>query len=171
MANSSSRLTSNTQASRSSGLKQSRCPVCKYSIPPGALFCPGCGPPQLPVEDPEKGISAGQASLRIILIGLLFSAVVAYKYEINFMDYLPDILPGIEPETRRASTEDIKITYVINAAKTNIREKRSLESKVVMVLDKGVVVSVLQRDDKWSQIQVDEKIGWVLNKRLVAKAD
>lgn len=171
MASSPGRPTGNTQTSRASGLRLTRCPVCKYSIPPDALFCPGCGPPQLPVEDPEKGISTGQAALRIILIGLLFSAVVAYKYEINFMDYLPDLLPGIEPETMKASTEDIKITYVINAPKTSIREKKSLESKVIMVLDKGVVVSILRREDKWSQIQVDEKIGWVLNKRLVARAD
>ena len=44
------------------------CADCRQRIPAGDMFCPHCGPPNPPEDQPEEGIGFGQTFIRIVLI-------------------------------------------------------------------------------------------------------
>lgn len=165
------RTTGGVSSSRSFTEPQKYCTVCKYPLPPKALFCPGCGPPCLPDEDPEDGLSFGQATLRIALICLLFFIVVVYKFDVDLTRYLPNVFSTAPPPPDTKLTEDVKIVYQVAVPQANVRESKSTSSKVVLILDKGMNVVVLRKDDKWWQIQVGDRVGWISSKLLIAKAE
>ena len=157
-----------TKRSTSRPLRNIYCSACKYPLPPTALFCPGCGPPGLPDDDPDEGLTAGQATLRIVLVFLLFTIVVVYKFDVDLSSYLPGRQSVVVPPP---ATPDVKVTYIVSAPQANIRESGSMDSKVILTLQKGATVVVLQKGDKWWLVQVGDRVGWVYGKRLIAAAE
>ena len=60
------------------------CVSCSQPLPPGAVFCEHCGPPILPEDIPESGMSIGEAFKKIALLTLVFAGIVAYKTDWDF---------------------------------------------------------------------------------------
>ncbi len=159
-----------------SAKEQIYCKACKYPLPPNALFCPGCGPPHLPDDIDVEGLSTSQAILRIVLVVILFSIVVVYKYDLKFFDNLLSTLFSTvnapkETTSLDSRQENAKVVYIVDKPQANVRESASMNGKVLVVLEKGQEVLVLQKKDSWSQIKVGNKIGWIYSKLLIAKVE
>lgn len=155
---------------------QTHCPECKEVLPRGSYFCPQCDPPGMPEDDPVRGLSGFQAFLRITAILSLFLAIAFYKLDLSIDNVMQVIDPGssntaprdalVENDGLPAKDDDFAITNFINANRANIRSKPSTTATVVFKADKGEVVKILERREKWSQIEVKGKKGWVSNSLL-----
>jgi hypothetical protein len=155
---------------------QTHCPECKEALPRGSFFCPQCDPPGILDDDPNKGLSGFQAFLRIGVILSLFLAIAFYKLDLSIYTIMQEMAPEA-PTTAPSETQfentntpakdtDFAITNFINTNSANIRSKASTSAPVVIKANKGEVVKILQRGDKWSQIEVKGKKGWVSNALL-----
>lgn len=150
------------------------CKACKYPLPPNALFCPGCGPPHLPEDIDAEGLTVGQTALRIILIVFLFSIVVVYKYDLKIIDKMMQTLFSTAPKeaiSLDSSHETAKVVYIIESSQANVRETASMNARVLVVLEKGQEVTVLEKKDNWWQIKVGDKVGWIYSKLITAKVE
>ena len=144
--------------------------MCKYQLSPKDLFCPGCGPPSLPDEDPDEGLSIGQTALRIALILLLFMIIVVYKFDMDLRSYLPGFqstenLPVGKP------AEDAKVVYLVAVPQANVRASGSPDAKIIFILEKGATVVVLQQGLRWWQVQFGGRIGWISSDLLMPKVE
>ncbi|PIQ97429.1 MAG: hypothetical protein COV67_04255 [Nitrospinae bacterium CG11_big_fil_rev_8_21_14_0_20_56_8] len=145
------------------------CSVCHRALPPKSLFCPNCGLPEPPEEDPERGLTFGQALLRILGFVLLFCALVVYKLDIQLEQFVPG--PGKVPdkiEYPKTTDPDFKVIHIVNMAMVNVREGPSMDAKVVTVLEKGTHVKVLKTKGDWSQIEGNGVQAWVVSRLLTA---
>lgn len=160
---------------RSKGVTASNCFICQAPLPPKALFCPNCGPPAPAEEDPEEGISFGQAFARIFLLVLLFGVIAVYKLDISVTQMIKETFTGTQPvpaatETLEEEEPDFKTIYVVNVSAANVRDKGSMEgSKILFVLERGSEVEILERGEEWSKIKIGEGSGFIANSLLVAK--
>lgn len=153
------------------------CSECNKPIPDNAVFCPTCGPPHIPEENPDKGISFGGALRRIFFIVLLFSLIALYKLDVNWdsiniFELSPDA--DIREKTRAGNIpddDDFKVVHFVNVPRANVRAEKSGRSKVVTILEKGVRVTLVEKDENWSKIQVDGTTGWIATRLLTAQVE
>ena len=152
---------------------QTTCPECKEVLPRGSFFCPQCDPPGIPEESSLGGLSGFQAFLRIGVILALFLAIAFHKLDLSIDNFMQAIDPGttppasnetyVENNTPLTKDDDFAITNFINVNHANIRSEPSTTATVIAKADKGEVVKLLERREKWSQIEIKGKKGWVSN--------
>jgi hypothetical protein len=155
---------------------QTKCPECKEVLSRGSFFCANCDPLGIPDDDPLGGLSGFQAFLRIGVILSLFLAIVVFKYDLSMDDVMQVIDPDsvttvpidgmIDSYSAPAKDADFAITNFINTNSSNIRSTPSTKADVVVKADKGDVVKILERQEKWSQVEIKGKKGWVANSLL-----
>ncbi len=150
-----------------SGGGQEYCSDCRGVIPAGAPFCPHCGPPNPPEEEPDEGMSFGQAGFRILLIVLVFGAIALFKMDFDFSSFgkeeevlhiTKETPPG---ETAKPHSVDYKTIHNIKTLKAKMREKPEDNGKLVATLKKGTKVSILDGTDEWWKISTNGQMGWV----------
>ncbi len=147
---------------------QNFCSVCREPLPTGVAFCPHCGPPNPPEEEPDKGMGFGQTFFRILLVVILFGAVAIFKLDINLKDNNEDIVPAgstlkspAGPADKKAHSVDFKTINKIKVDNSEVREKPSDKGKVLTVLNKGTKVTILDSNAEWLKIAAGGKTGWI----------
>jgi len=148
--------------------EQNLCAVCKEPLPAGASFCPHCGPPDLPEDEPDKGMGFGQTLFRILLIVVLFGAIAIFKLDISLTDHTeetPLALPGIKSPVgagrEKSHVVDFETINHIKVEKSRVRQKPSNKGKVLTILKKGTKVTILDSNEDWLKIIADGKTGWI----------
>jgi Bacterial SH3 domain len=147
---------------------QNVCSVCREPLPAGVAFCPHCGPPVPPEDEPDKGMGFGQTFFRILLVVVLFGAVAIFKLDINLSDNNDDIVPAGStfkspsgPVNKKAHSVDFETINNIKVDKSQVREKPSKEGKILNVLKKGAKVTILDSNEEWLKIAAGGKTGWI----------
>jgi len=148
--------------------EQKFCTVCREPLPDGVAFCPHCGPPNPPEDEPEEGMGGGQTFFRIFLIVILFGAVAIFKLDINLggdQEETAPALPGIKSPGDKAPVKphvvDFKTINHIKVNKSRVRQKPSNKGTVLTVLKKGDKVKILDNNEDWWKVQADGKTGWI----------
>lgn len=144
------------------------CTVCRETIPPGVAFCPHCGPPNPPEDEPEEGMGAGQTFFRIFLIVLLFGAIAIFKLDISLTDDAEETTPSESIIKSPAGGKDVKPHVVdfetinhIKVEKSKVRQNPSEDGKILTVLKKGTKVNILDNNEDWWKIMADGETGWI----------
>jgi hypothetical protein len=152
--------------------KYQYCDVCGILLPAPGFFCVKCDPPEPPDPDPEKGLNIFQASLRIILLILVFIVVAVVRLEVDLQKLAPDEVASEGP-LKAAEDEDFKLLFKVKVNFANLRDKPNKKtSKIIFVLSKGTAVEVLETKSNWSKIRSNPKpgeesrAGWVSSKLL-----
>lgn len=147
---------------------QNFCSVCREPLPAGVSFCPHCGPPNPPEDEPDEGIGAGQTFIRIFLILILFGAIAIFKLDINLTDNEEEPLPTEAILKSSTGTKKVKPHVVdfetiskIKVDKSRVRQKPSKDGKILTVLKKGTKVKILDNNEDWWKIVADGKTGWI----------
>lgn len=148
--------------------EQNLCAVCREPLPAGAAFCPHCGPPNPPEDEPDEGMGFGQTFFRILLVVALFGAVAIFKLDINLTDKTEETapaLPGIKSPAntgkKKPHVVDFKTINHIKVKKSKVRQKPSKTGKVLTVLKKGTQVNILDSNEDWLKIMADGETGWI----------
>ncbi|KMP12546.1 hypothetical protein UZ36_00305 [Candidatus Nitromaritima sp. SCGC AAA799-C22] len=147
------------------------CGACRTPLSPNTVFCPYCGPPQPPGEEPEEsGITLQQAFIRIGILTLLFMTVAYVKLDLSF-DRLFSKQTTEETgenlsDSERPTDKDFEIIHTVTSPYANVREKPSTKSKIITVVEKGMNLEVLEDNGGWSRVRVFDKTGWISNKLL-----
>jgi len=137
------------------------CISCKQPLIPGALFCETCGPPSLPVENVERGMTKGQTAASIAVMLFFFSTLVILKLGMSFEDVYSSLFPPTIQEQALPQDPDFKVIHYVNVKRANVRDKPSSEAKVLTVLGKGVQVKVLEPGEDWTKIDLNGKSAWI----------
>lgn len=147
---------------------QNHCSVCREPLLEGAAFCPHCGPPNPPEDEPVEGIGLGQTFFRIFLIVVLFGAVAIYKLDINLSDDTEEtpssetlIKAPVGKEAEKPHVVDFKTINHIKVDKSSVRQKPEDSGKVLTVLKKGDKVTILDSNAEWLKVQASGKTGWI----------
>ena len=103
-------------------------------------------------------------------------AIAFYKLDLSVDNVMQVIDPGssitapsdtlIQNNGTAVKDADFAITNFINTKNANIRSKPEAKATVVMKADKGEVVKLLERREKWSKVEIKGKKGWVSNSLL-----
>jgi len=152
--------------------KHQYCDVCVTLLPAPGFFCVKCDPPEPPDPDPEKGLIASQASLRIVLLILVFIVVAVVRLEIDLQNLAPEEVAS-EASLKVAEDEDFKLLFKVKVSSANLRDKPNTKtSKIIFVLSKGTPVEVLEKKGNWSKIRSnprpgeESQTGWLASKLL-----
>ena len=152
--------------------KHQYCDVCVTLLPAPGFFCVKCDPPEPPDPDPEKGLIASQASLRIVLLILVFIVVAVVRLEIDLQNLAPEEVAS-EASLKVAEDEDFKLLFKVKVSSANLRDKPNTKtSKIIFVLSKGTPVEVLEKKGNWSKIRSnprpgeESRTGWLASKLL-----
>ena len=152
--------------------KHQYCDDCGTLLPAPGFFCIKCDPPELPDPDPEKGLIASQASLRIVLLILVFILVAVVRLEIDLQNLAPEGVAS-EASLKVAEDEDFKLLFKVRVKFANLRDKpNTKKSEIIFVLSKGTPVEVLGKKGNWSKIRSNPKpgeesrTGWLASKLL-----
>ena len=152
--------------------KHQYCDVCVTLLPAPGFFCIKCDPPEPPDPDPEKGLIASQASLRIVLLILVFIVVAVVRLEIDLQNLAPEEVAS-EASLKVAEDEDFKLLFKVKVSFANLRDKPNTKtSKIIFVLSKGTPVEVLEKKGNWSKIRSnprpgeESRTGWLASKLL-----
>lgn len=144
------------------------CAVCREPLPDGAAFCPHCGPPTPPEEEPEKGIGFGQTFFRVLLIVILFGAIAIFKLDISLTDNTDETAPSetiLKPPFGKGKAKphvvDFETINHIKVDKSQVRQEPTKNGKVLTVLKKGAKVKILDNNEDWWKITADGKTGWI----------
>jgi hypothetical protein len=147
---------------------QNFCAVCREPLPAGVAFCPHCGPPNPPEDEPDEGIGAGQTFFRIFLIVILFGAVAIFKLDISLTGNDDESTPTETILKSSSGTKDEKPHVVdfetisnIKVDKSRVRQKPSKDGKILTVLKKGTKVKILDNNEDWWKIIADGETGWI----------
>ena len=147
---------------------QDFCAVCREPLPDGAAFCPHCGPPNPPEDEPDEGIGFGQTFFRIFLIVILFGAIAIFKLDINLTDHTDDATPSETvkkssdgKKTEKPHVVDFETINHIKIDKSKVRQKPSNKGKILTVLKKGTKVKILDSNEDWLKIMADGETGWI----------
>ncbi len=154
------------------------CSVCNTVIRPPSIICEHCGPPVLPPEDIPESINMFQALTRILVALVVFAGVVYFKAG-------PEVTKGVEkiitriksqmPMSAPKETEPVKpdfqLIHSVNVGRANVRAEPTTRSDVVVVVEKGQVLKVLQKNENWSQVQLDGKKGWIASRLLDSRVE
>ncbi|GJL78280.1 MAG: hypothetical protein NPINA01_12690 [Nitrospinaceae bacterium] len=153
---------------------QEYCSHCREPIPAGAAFCPHCGPPNIPEEEPDEGIGFGQTFFRIFLIVALFSALAIFKLDLQLWDSREEAPVEEGPVMKSKSGKkvakphavDFTTSHHIKADQSKVREKPSNDGKTLTVLKKGAKVTILEGNEDWWKITGGGKVGWIIKDDL-----
>ena len=137
------------------------CFSCGEPLAPGALFCENCGPPSLPVEAPEQGMTKGQTAASIAVMLFFFSALVILKVGMSFDDVYSLFLSKSIEEQALPQDADFEIHHYVNVKRANVRDQPNLESEILTMLGQGVQVKVLEPGEEWTKIDLNGKPGWI----------
>lgn len=153
------------------------CSICRERLR-GALYCARCGPPsEPPIEDFQGGISLKQTFWSIALMVFLFAAAVIYKTDITLDSFKWDAVKetltlfGEEPPPEPPPGSDFQIVHIVNVPMANIRKRDSMDSIVIMVLEQGDHVKLLEIKGKWSRLSANDKTGWIVSRLLTTKVE
>ncbi|QPJ63357.1 MAG: SH3 domain-containing protein [Candidatus Nitronauta litoralis] len=154
------------------------CSVCHTVIRPSSIFCEGCGPPKLPPEEVNEGIGPWQTFFRVMVVVLIFSGLVFYKYKpesfSSFDTLVTEIkstIPVLKEELPVADEPDFKLVHMVNVDRANVRARATSNSPVIGVLNKGQVVKMIRKTDTWCEIQLDKRTGWIATRLLDSKVE
>lgn len=153
------------------GLITEYCVACQKPLPPGAVFCPHCEPPQPPPPKPDGGITPGQAAFRIALIVLVFAGAVAVKAGLPWDRWFAETGEVMPEEADRPQDEDFKVVHYVKVDRANVRKEPSLDSEVITVVSKGVQIVVKEKREDWSRVDLDGKTGWIATDLLSAQVE
>ena len=152
--------------------KHQYCDVCVTLLPAPGFFCVKCDPPEPPDPDPEKGLIASQASLRIVLLILVFIVVAVVRLEIDLQNLAPEEVAS-EASLKVAEDEDFKLLFKVKVGFAKLHDKPNTKtSKIIFVLSKGTPVEVLEKKGNWSKIRSnprpgeESRTGWLASKLL-----
>ena len=150
-------------AQREGALIKDYCISCNQSLKPGAAFCEHCGPPTLPGDIPESGMTFGQAFKKISLLTLVFLVLVAYKLDWNFQVFFNSGPPTLQPEKAGEvpQDDDYQLFHYVNVPLANIREKPDKKSKIITGAGKGERLIILEKGEHWTQVDLGGKKGWI----------
>lgn len=145
------------------------CSVCREPLPSGIAFCPHCGPPNPPEEEPDTGMGFGQTFFRILLVVVLFGAVAIFKLDINLSDNSEEDIPAESPlkssaerpANKKSHSVDFKTINKIKVEKSQVRKEPSTKGKILIVLKKGTKVTILDSNEDWLKIAASGKTGWI----------
>ena len=153
---------------RQDALIKDYCISCNKSLPPDAAFCEHCGPPILPGQVPESGMTFWQTMNKISLLTLVFAALVAYKVDWDYKAFFGDVMetPVEEKAQDIPEDEDYQLIHYVNVSFANIREQPSKESKIVGGAGKGERLIILEKGEHWTQVDMGGKKGWVATRLL-----
>jgi hypothetical protein len=148
------------------------CDTCGTLLPAPGYYCVQCGPPVPPEADPEKGLNASQASLRIALLTLIFIVIAVFKLEIDLTSLFQEAVI-VEAPLKVAEDEDFELFFKVKVSFANLRDKPNTKTgKIIFVLTQGTAVEVLEKKGKWSKIRSkpgpgeQARIGWMGSKLL-----
>jgi hypothetical protein len=152
--------------------KHQYCDICGTLLPAPGFFCVQCDPPQPPDPDPEKGLITSQASLRIILLTLIFIVVAVVRLEVDLQNlFLQEV--AHETPLKFAEDKDFKLIFKVKVNFANLRDKPNIKtSKIIFMLTKGTQVEVLRKKGNWSKIRSnprageESRTGWLVSKLL-----
>ncbi len=153
---------------RQNALIKEYCISCNKPLPRGAAFCEHCGPPVLPGDTPESGMTFWQAMTKVSLLTLVFAVLVAYKVDWDYQAFFVDIVETpVEEDTQDIpKDEDYQVFHYVNVSFANIREQPSKESKVIGGAGKGERLVILEQGEDWTQVDLGGKKGWVATRLL-----
>ena len=136
------------------------CSVCGAKIFSKKIFCFECGLPDLPEKEPEEaGISFLQAIIRIGFLGFLFLCVVLVKFNTNL-----DTLFLKASENNQSGEFDL--THTVIPASANVRSKPSMDGHVIMVVEEGMNLILIEQKKGWAKVRVFEKTGWIASRLI-----
>ncbi len=155
---------------REGALIKDYCISCNQSLRPDAAFCEHCGPPVLPGDVPESGMTFGQAIKKIGLLTLVFAVLVAYKMDWDYQALFNNGLPISQEEKVREipDDDDLQLFHYVNVPHANIREKPDGKSKVITGAGKGERLIILEKGEQWTQVDLGGKNGWIATRLLDA---
>lgn len=153
---------------RQNALIKDYCVSCNQPLAPGAVFCEHCGPPVLPGDLPESGMSLGQALKKIVLLTLVFVGIVAYKMEWDYQAFFNDVASGAVEEKAQEipQDEDYELIHYVNVSFANIREQPSGKSKIIAGAGQGERMIVVEKGDQWTQVDLGGQKGWIATRLL-----
>ena len=147
------------------------CSVCGAKITPKTIFCFECGPPELPLQDPEEiGISLEQAIFRITGLILFFICIALVKFQYSDENITSSINSDLKiqsPENLIKNKDvEFKLIHTVIATSVNVRNKPSMNGKVITLVEKGMNLDVIEEKNGWSKVQVFEETGWISSKLI-----
>jgi len=137
------------------------CISCRKPLAPGALFCETCGPPSLPAENTEQGMTKGQTAASIAVMLFFFSTLVILKLGMSFEDVYSLLISQNTQEENLPQDPDFEVIHYVNVTRANVRDQPSSEGKVLTVLGQGVQVKVLEPGENWTKIDLNGKPAWI----------
>lgn len=153
---------------RQNALIKDYCVSCNQPLPPGAAFCEYCGPPILPENIPEAGMSFGDAFKKIALLTLIFAGIVVYKtgWDYRTLFDTPGQAATEEQAREIPKDDDYQLIHFVNVSFANIREKPSGQSKIIAGAGKGERLIVLEKGQQWTQVDLGGETGWIATRLL-----
>jgi len=147
------------------------CPDCGAEILRESFFCFECGPPDLPKNEPEEvGISLEQAVVRIIAMMFLFICVALVKF-----DAFNDDLVSIKGKDRQVQSsidgkkvqdDGFELIHTVIPSSANVRSKPSNDGQVIAIVEEGMNLTIIEKKDGWTKINVFEKKGWIASRLI-----
>ena len=109
-----------------------------------------------------------QAMVKIVMLTLVFAVIVAYKAEWDYQDFFDKAIdvPVSEPAQVIPEDEDYQLIHYVNVSFANIREQPSKKSKIVGGAGKGERLIILEKGERWSQVDMGGKKGWIATRLL-----
>ena len=149
----------------------SYCSVCGAKIFSTNIFCSECGLPELPENEPEEaGISLLQAIIRIGFLGFLFLCVVLVKFDTNLDGFLSSLDINLDATLLKANENNqiggFDLTHTVIPASANVRSKPSMDGHVIMVVEEGMNLILIEQKKDWAKVRVFEKTGWIASRLI-----
>ena len=147
------------------------CDSCNSLLPAPGFYCVQCEPPQGPSVESEGDLTFSQATLRIVLLTILFLAIAVVKLD----KYIMEVASSEEKEVpiKLADDEDFKLIFKVNTRLANLRNLPKIKtSKIMGTLKMGTQVEVIGAEGDWSKViikselDVEGKTGWIATKLL-----
>jgi len=147
------------------------CVACRKPLLPGALFCESCGPPSLPADNTNGGLTKGQTAASIAIMVFFFSALVVLKLGMSFGEVVALLIPEKIEEQALPQDPDFELIHFVNVKWANVRDQPSGEGKVLTVLGKDVKVKVLESGENWTKIDLNGKPAWIGSRLLTTSIE
>ena len=153
---------------RHNALIKDYCVSCNQPLPPGAAFCERCGPPILPENIPESGMSLWEAFRKIALLTLIFVGIVAYKTGWDYRTLFDTTGQAATEEQAQEipKDDDYQLIHFVNVSFANIREEPNSQSKIIAGAGKGEHLIVLEKGKQWTQVDLGGEKGWIATRLL-----
>lgn len=134
------------------------CDTCGETILRDQWFCRRCCAPESLPKPLSKSITGLQASVRILLLTVLFVSFTVYKLNQDFVEK-KDKFVSSQKIKLESHEEALKPIHSVGVKMANVR--REPNGEIVMVLLEGEVIEVMRNEDGWLEIKAHEKSGWI----------